>query len=108
MMDKIKDFLFSLGYSLLDTWSDNGQGYKFLKKEPSGKKPSISVFMGSKGRLTVSKRDLADYSNNCIEFTPTELKFFDILGFETSYWHEYYTEQDIADWVEAAEVELNY
>ena len=109
MVEKITEFLNSLGYAELDNWKDNGQGYRFVRKEPSGEEVSISIFMGNRGRQTISKRNLADYSyNNYIEFTPTELKFFDLLDFEISYWHNYHTDQIVQDWIDAAEIELNY
>lgn len=109
MVEKIKEFLESLGYTWLDEWKENGQGYRFMKKEPDGKKITISVFMGNKGRNTISKRDGSSYAyNNYEEFTPTELKFFDILDFEISYWHHYHTEQTAQDWTSAGKVELEY
>ena len=108
-MQQVRDFLISLGYGFLDNWSENGEGYKFLKKEPDGKKIQISVFIGKKGRKTVSKRDIADHSyNNYIHLTPLELKFFDSLDFEASYWHNYHTDQTAQDWFNAGEVELKF
>ena len=109
MIEKIQNFLESLGYFLQDTWDDKGQGSKFIKKEPSGERIMISVFMGNKGRQTISKVDAdSNMYNNYVEFTPTELKFFDILDFEVSHWHNDRTGQDIVDWIDAAEIELEY
>ena len=109
MIEKIEEFLNSLGYSLDSTWTDKGQGYKFIKREPSSETIMISVFMGNKGRQTISKVDAdSNMYNNYVEFTPTELKFFDILDFEVSHWHNDRTGQDIVDWIDAAKIELEY
>lgn len=109
MVEKIKEFLESLGYTLFDTWQENGDGWQFRKEEPNGQKLEISVFVGKQGRRTISKRDANSYSyNNYEEFTPTELKFFDILDFDTSYWHNYRTDQTTQDWIDAGEMELEY
>lgn len=112
MVEKIKEFLESLGYTLFDTWQENGDGWQFRKEEPNGQKLEISVFVGKKakqGRQTISKRDVNSYAyNNYEEFTPTELKFFDILDFEISYWHHYHTEQNAQDWASAGKIELEY
>lgn len=109
MVEKIKEFLESLGYTLFDTWKDNGDGWQFRKAEPNGEKLEISVFVGNKGRKTIAKRDVHSYKwNNYKEFTPIELKFFDILDFDTSYWHDDRTGQTTQDWIDAGEMELEY
>jgi hypothetical protein len=109
LKEKIEDFLNSLGYTLKSEWSDKGEGYKYQKKEANGQKLEISVFMGKAGRQTISKRDAdSNMYNNYVAFTPLELKFFDSLDFEASYWHNYHTDQTAQDWFNAGEVELKF
>jgi hypothetical protein len=109
MIKKIEEFLNSLGYTLRETFEDKGDGYKYEKREPDGNHLVISIFMGNKGRQTISKRDINSYKyNNYVEFSPLELKFFDALNFETSYWHDNFTNQTAQDWLDAGEVELNF